>query len=155
MTFSYSDYLFNNLLLPVVGLVFLAVLVVMPLARRGLREVFASRQLTAMLLVLLVLAVVLVLTLTQSGGLGLIGQGPGDAVTTEGTITEIRRGNPFLSPRYSAYGETGSGYQVTLENGEEAVTVTIMARGVLQLGDRVSVRWLPKSGLALSIDQLP
>lgn len=155
MTFSYSDYLFNNLLMPVVGLVFIAVLAVLPLARRGLRDVFANRQMVVMLLVLVLVAGVLVLTLTQSGGLGLIGQGPGDAVTMEGTITEIRQGNLFLSPRYSAYGEMGSGYQVTLENAENTVTVTIMARGELQSGDRVSVRWLPKSGLALSIDQLP
>lgn len=151
MTFSYFDYLFNTLLLPLAALVFIGGMAGVPLARRGLASLRGDRQMVVMLLVLVFIAVVLVLMVTQGGGIGLIGQGPGDAVTLEGTILDIREGSAFLSPRYSAYGELSNGYHLTIATSEEPVTVTVMARGDLQVGDQVTISWLPKSTFALSI----
>lgn len=151
MIFSYYDYLLNNLLLPLAALVVMAVLVVRPVAMQGLGSVFQDRRLAALLVVLLAVAALLLLTLTQGGGLHLLTERPGDAVAAQGTIVELKQGNPLLNPRYSAYDELSSGYRMTLSTESGNVTVTIMARGTLAVGDRASVTYLPKSGFALGV----
>ena len=152
MTFSYFDYLFNNLILPLGALFFVAVLVVRPLAAGGIQAVFQDRRLVVMLVVVILVAVVLVLTLVQGGGIHLSTDRASQAETVTGTITEISKCNPFLSPRYSAYEELSNGYRVTVEGTENtAITVTVMAKGTLAVGNRVTVTYLPKSGMALAI----
>lgn len=151
MIFSYYDYLLNNLLLPLAALGVMAVLVARPVASQGLGSVLRDRRLTVLLLVLLAVAAILLLTLTQGGGFRLLTEGPGDAVAAQGTIAELKQGNPLLNPRYSAYNELSSGYRMTVALESGSVTVTIMARGDLGVGDRVCVTYLPKSGFALEV----
>lgn len=152
MTFSYFDYLLNNLLLPLAALAVMAVLVLRPVAGRGLGAVLQDRRLTVLLVVVLAVAVLLLLTLVQGGGVKLLAERPGDAVQAEGTIVELKKGNPLLNPRYGAYDEMSNGYAMTFSSESGNVTVTIMARGSLTVGDRVAVTYLPKSGFALAVE---
>lgn len=152
MIFSYSDYFLNNLLLPLAALVVMGVLALRPILSHGFGQVLADRRAAVIFLLLVLLAVVMVLTLVQGGGIHLLTEGAGDGLTVSGTISDIQKGNPFLNPRYSAYGEMSSGYRVTLTTDAGDITVTTMARGDLAVGEKVTVTYLPKSGFALAVN---
>lgn len=156
MTFSYFSYLLNNLMMPVFAIAFIAFPVckmlgrVIGQVRRGETVDFGDAQMVLMFIVLIVLAVILVNILLSSGGLKLITERPGDAVTLEGTVEQVDAYSIWESPRYSVGGEISNGYAITIDG----VTCSSMALGTLEVGDEVTVTYLPKSGLILAIEEL-
>lgn len=154
MTFAYQDYLFNSLLLPVFALVFLAVPVFQMIGRiiaqlvRGERAAFGDYRGVILFVLLILLGVLLVSSLFQ-GGIHLIYERADDAVTVSGTIEEIHKRSALSGTRYTSHGETSSGYDYTV-NG---VTCTGMALGTLEVGDEVTVTYMPKSGFVLAIEE--
>ena len=156
MTFSYFSYLLNNLMLPVFGIAFIAFPVckmigrVIGQVRRGESVDFGDSQMVLMFLGLIVLAVILVNMLLGSGGLYLITERTGDALTVEGAVEQIESYSIWESPRYNVGGEVSNGYAITVDG----VTCTSMALGTLEVGDAVTVTYLPKSGLVLSIEEV-
>ena len=155
MAFGYWDYLTNNLLLPVFGLVFIAVPVVRLVIRlleqyaTGRSRVNWDGRAIFLFVAMLLVGVMLAGNLVTGGGLHLITERPKDAVTVEGTLELVEPYSIWTGIRYTSNGESSSGYKYVV-NGQ---TLTGMARGTLEAGDEVSVTYLPKSGFVLSIEE--
>ena len=155
MTFSYFDYLINNLVLPVFALAFIAfpvcrmVVQVIRRVKNGESVSFGDASTVLVFLLMLVVAVILGNILFSSSGCYLISERPGDAVTTQGTIEQIQPLGIFESPKYTSNGESSNGYAITIDG----VSCTAMAQGTLEVGDEVTVTYLPKSGFVLSIEE--
>ena len=155
MTFAYWEYLFNNLILPVFALAFIAVptfRLVMRLLEQyatGEQRVKWDGQSLIFFAAMLVVAVLLGKNLITGGGIHLVTERPEAAVTVEGTLEEVKANSIWNGLRYSAYGESSSGYTYTV-NGQ---TLKGMAKGTLEAGDEVTVTYLPKSGFVLSIEE--
>lgn len=153
MTFSYFDYFVGNLVLPILCLAFIAV-PVFRLVRRTAGEIVRGEKpqvlrdyrVIILLLVLLAVAVIMISILLQ-GGIHLIYERPVSAVTVEGTIGELDRLNSFQNTRYIFRDESSSGYRFTVDD----VTCTGIAKGTLNVGDEVTMTYLPRSRFILSI----
>ena len=155
MAFAYWEYLFNNLILPVFGLAFIAVptfrLVVRLLEQyaTGKQRVKWDSQSAVFFVAMLVVAVLLGKNLVTGGGIHLVYERPKAAVTVEGTVETVKANSIWTGVRYTAYGESTSGYTYTIDGKE----LTGMAKGTLEPGDEVTVTYLPKSGFVLSIEE--
>ena len=155
MAFSYWEYFIYNLMLPVFGIVFVAVptfRLVMRLLEQyatGKRRVNWDGQSIVFFVAMLIVAVLLGKNLVTGGGIHLVYERPEAAVTVEGTVEEVKANSIWSGLRYTAYGESSSGYEYTI-NGE---TMKGMAKGTLEPGDEVTVTYLPKSGFVLSIEE--
>lgn len=152
MTYAYSDYLFNNLIFPIVALAFVAV-PVFKMIGRILRQVanhqpvyWGDAGTVVMFAALVLVGVIMVVTLLN-GGIHLIYERPGDAVTVEGTIEEIHACSALTSPKYFTTSENSNGYELTID-GETCVVHSI---GILEVGDQVTATYLPNSGFALEV----
>lgn len=155
MVFAYSEYLFNNLMLPVFALVFIAVPVfrmvgriIGQLVRKEAVEFGDSK--VVLLFILLIVVAAILCNILLHGGIHLILERPGSAVTTQGTIEEINACGILESPKYTFSGENSNGYKITIGD----VTCTSMALGSLEVGDEVTVTYMPKSGFVLSIEEV-
>ena len=155
MAFGYWEYFIYNLMLPVFGLVFIAV-PTFRLVMRLLEQYATGRQRVnwdghsiLFFVVMVVVAVMLVKTLITGGGIHLIYERPKAAMTVETTLEAVEPKSIWSGIRYSAYGESSSGYEYTLDGQ----TLTGMAKGTLEAGDEVTVTYLPKSGFVLSIEE--
>ena len=155
MSFGYWDYLFNNLFLPAFGLVFIAVptvrlvLRLVEQAATGRKRVNWDAQSLIFFVAMVAIGVLLARSLFVGGGLNLITERPGDAVTVEATLDAVKAKSALSGVRYNANGETSSGYEYTIGD----LTLTGMAKGTLEAGDEVVVTYLPKSGYVLSIEE--
>lgn len=155
MTFAYSEYLFNNLVLPVFALVFIAVPVFKLLFRligqlvRGESLDFGDSK-AVLLFVLMIAIAVILCNILLHGGIHLIYERADDSVTVQGTIEDVQPCSIFSSPKYNTNKENSNGYLLTIGN----VTCTSMALGDLEVGDMVSVVYMPKSGFVLSIEEI-
>ena len=155
MAFGYWDYLMYNLALPVFGLVFIAVPVVRLVMRlleqyaTGRQRVNWDGQSLVFFGAMLIVAVLLGRNLIAGGGIHLTYERPKAAVTMVGTVEEVKADSIWTGVRYSAYGESSSGYTYIIDGQE----LTGMARGTLEPGDEVTVTYLPKSGFVLSIEE--
>ena len=155
MEFAYWDYFTYNLALPVFGLIFIAVPVfrlVMRLLEQyatGRQRVNWDGQSLVFFVAMIIVAVFLVKNLITGGGIHLIYERPKAAVTVVGTVEEVKANSIWSGNRYTAYGESTSGYEYTIDG----LTVKGMARGTLEPGDEVAVTYLPKSGFVLSIEE--
>lgn len=156
MTFAYSEYLINNLVLPLFALAFIAVPVgrmiisVIGHAVRGEGVNFGDAKTVLLLILMIVVAVILCNILISGHGYCLIGERASDAVTAEGTIEQIQPLSIFSSPKYTASGESSNGYAITIDG----TTCTSMALGTLEVGDQVTVTYMPNSGYILSIQEM-
>lgn len=153
MTFSYFDYLIGNLVLPIFCLAFLSVPLVRGIARtarqlaRGERaQILGDYRMIILLIVMLAVTALLISFLLQ-GGIHLIYERPGDAVTVEGTIEAIDRLSSFQNTRYIFSAENSNGYRYQIGD----VVCIGIAKGTLNVGDTVTATYLPKSGFLLSI----
>lgn len=155
MTFAYSEYLINNLLLPIFALAFIAVPVFKALFRllgqlvRKESVDFGDSKAVLLLIALIVVAVILGNILFH-GGIHLIYERAASAVTTQGTIEEIQACSILESPKYTAGGESSNGYEITIDG----TTCRTMALGSLEVGDEVTVTYMPKSGFVLTIEEV-
>ncbi|MDD5864184.1 MAG: hypothetical protein PUD80_06100 [Firmicutes bacterium] len=153
MTFSYFDYLIGNLILPVLCLAFISV-PVFRLVQRTARQIargekpqlLGDYRMIILLLVMLAVGGIMISFLLR-GGIHLVYERPRSAVSVEGTIEEIDRLNAFQNTRYIFNDENSNGYRYTVGG----VTCTGIAKGTLNVGDMVTVTYLPKSGFILSI----
>lgn len=155
MTFAYQDYLFNNLLIPVLAVVFICIPLFQMVGRvirqlvHGERPEFGDAK-SKLLLILMVVILVIIISTLFRGSIHLIYERPGDAVTIEGTIENIDKLSSFEGVRYTSNGETTFGYQYTVDG----TVCTGMALGSLEVGDEVTVTYLPNSGYVLEIQQI-
>ena len=155
MAFGYWEYVMYNLMLPVFALVFIAV-PTFRLVMRLLEQYATGRQRVKwdghsvlFFVIMVAVAVMLVANLITGGGIHLIYERPKAAVTVEATLEAVESKSVFSGIRYSAYGESSSGYEFTVDGQ----TLTGMAKGTLEAGDEVTVTYLPKSGYVLSIEE--
>ena len=155
MTFVFWEYVMYNLMLPLFGIVFIAVPVVR-LAMRVLEQYATGRRRvnwdgqTVMFFVVMVLvAGILAVNLFTSGSWHLAHEWPKAAVTEEGTLETVTANSVWSGNRYNYNGESSYGYTYTI-NGR---TLKGMAKGTLEPGDEVTVTYLPKSGYVLSIEE--
>lgn len=155
MTFSFSSYLLNNLMLPVFAIAFAAFPVCKMIGRiagqlvRGESVDFGDAQAVLMFIALILLLGILVNILISGGGLGLITERVDDAVSVEGTIEELRPGSIWKNPRYSTNGEVSNGYTFVIDG----VECFGMAKGSLEIGDTVTAAYMPKTGYILTISE--
>ena len=156
MAFSYWDYIINNLMLPVFGLVFIAV-PTFQLVRRVIEQLATGRQRVdwdgkaiVFFVVMVVIAVLLGKSLFADGGIHLIYEREKAAVTVEGTLEDIEKCSALKGIRYTYENEASFGYEFTVDG----VTATGMAVGTLEEGDQVVMTYLPKSGFVLSIEEV-
>lgn len=87
------------------------------------------------------------------GGIYMLNEKETDAVEMQGYISDIRGLGRFAFPKLKSdygYGET-NGVEFTI-NG---VQCTAIVKGSLEVGDYVSVVYLPKSGYVLFIAEVP
>ena len=155
MDFGYWDYLMFNLALPVFCLVFIAVPVVRLVMRlleqyaTGRQRVKWDGQSVAFFAVMVLVAALLGKNLVTDGGIHLVYERPKAAVTVEGTLESVKARSIWSGVRYTAYGESSSGYEYIIDG----MTLTGMAKGTLEPGDQVTVTYLPKSGYVLHIEE--
>ena len=155
MTFAYWEYFAYNLMLPIFGIVFIAVptvrLVMRLLEQRatGKRRVNWDGQSVAFFVLMLVVAGILAVNLVTSGSYHLIYERPKAAVTVEGTLDTVKANSVWSGIRYSSNGESSNGCVYTIDG----LTLKGMAKGTLEAGDEVAVTYLPRSGYVLSIEE--
>ena len=155
MSFGYWDYFTSNLMLPVFGLVFIAVptfRLVMRLLEQyatGKQRVNWDGQSVLFFVAMVVIAVLLGRNLLVGGGVHLVYERSDDAVTVEGTLESVEACSILSGVRYTAYGENSSGYEYVIDGQ----TLTGMAKGTLEAGDQVTVTYLPRSGFVLAIEE--
>lgn len=152
MTFPYFDYFFSNLVFPLLALVFVAVPVFKMLGR-VLRQIanhepvyFGDASSTVLFVCLLLVGAILIATLFN-GGIHLIYERPDDAITVQGTIGDIQPCSILTSPKYFTTSENSNGYKLTVGD----ITCVIHSRGTLEVGDQVTVTYMPNSGFALEV----
>lgn len=152
MTFAYSSYLLNNLILPIFGLAFIAIPMfkfisnIIMAKLKGESVSLGDTRMVILPILLALLAVILAGILFR-GGVHLIYERADDAVTIQGTIEEIDTCSIVEGPQYTVNGERSNGYEITVDG----VTCTSMALGTLEVGDEVTVTYMPNSGFILSI----
>lgn len=103
---------------------------------------------------ILILGFTIVLNLCRllNGGLALIYERENDAVTIEGTISEISEMGKFEFPELrTEYKETSlNGTKITIDN----IKCVCPNIGDFEIGDSVVVVYLPESGYILSIERV-
>lgn len=162
MSFSFSDYQFHCLILPASILLFSAVVFIAAsiwsikdIIRKGAT---AEKALTIIFFLFIAGAFIRIDGgRLLNGGLYLLYEKAADAVTYEGIIEEISLNDqtqfPNISAKYREYSdenrENGYGYEIVVDKR----TLKAPQIGTLNVGDRVSVTCLPKSGYILSIEK--
>ena len=162
MSFSYNDYQFHCLILPASILLFSAVVFIVAsiwsirdIVRKGPT---AEKVLTLLFFLFLAGAFFRIDGgRLLNGGLYLLREKAAEAVTYEGIIEGIslyeQTQFPNISSQYREYRdenrENGYGYEIVVDKR----TLKAPQIGTLNVGDRVSVTCLPKSGYILSIEK--
>lgn len=151
MKFDYQTYLFNDLLFPVLILLFLAT------GWLGiLRDILSQREKKNQLQIGKWLFCVVILSFLSSihirtlssGSVWLILERPEHAEITTGILEASEQYGVMNGHKYSTDSQgTQFGCRITV-NGEEYHVVTT---GDLQIGDEVTVTYLPRSGYVLYI----
>ena len=155
MVLAYHDYLFNNLIFPILALAFVAVPVFKMFARIARQLVnhespFLGDSASVVLFIALLLVGAIMIATLFNGGIHLIYERPDDAVTVEGTIEDIQSCSILTSPKYFTTAENANGYKLTVGD----TTCVIHSIGTLEVGQQVTVTYLPKSGFVLEITEV-
>ena len=161
MVFSYNDYYFNCLALPLFVLLFASVALI-PGMVISLKEMItkgiSTGRVSSFLFFLFILLFFIRLNGGRliNGGMYLFLEKAEAAITAEGTIEEITLLNQFSFPNISEYDKYESrtspniyGYKIVVNN----IVLKAPAIGALMSGDHVSVTFLPKSRYVLSISK--
>ena len=164
MSFSYNDYQFHCLILPASILLFSAV-VFIAASIWSIRDIVRKGPTAEKVLTLLFFLFIAGAFIRidgdggrlLNGGLYLLREKAAEAVTYEGIIEGIslyeQTQFPNISSQYREYrdenGENGYGYEIVVDKR----TLKAPQIGTLNVGDRVSVTCLPKSGYILSIEK--
>lgn len=154
MHFEYTQYVRGCLIIPIfVSLFALSMLIsaASHFVTVITQQKLSSRDVINLLLAVLVCGFFLCMNVGRllHGGIHLTYERESNAVELQGEILEIkelgRYSFPELKTEYG-YGET-NGVQLVID-GVECTAVT---RGILEVGDNVTVTFLPQSGYILSI----
>lgn len=154
MHFEYTQYVRGCLIIPIfVSLFALSMLIstASHFVTVMIQQKLSSRDVINLLLAVLVCSFFLCMNVGRllHGGIHLTYERESNAVELQGEILEIkelgRYSFPELKTEYG-YGET-NGVQFVID-GVECTAVT---RGTLEVGDNVTVTFLPQSGYILSI----
>ena len=154
MHLEYTQYVRGCLIIPIsVSLFALSMLIstASHFVTVMIKQKLSSRDVINLLLAVLVCSFFLCMNVGRllHGGIHLIYERESNAVELQGEILEIkelgRYSFPELKTEYG-YGET-NGVQFVID-GVECTAVT---RGTLEVGDNVTVTFLPQSGYILSI----
>ncbi len=154
MHFEYTQYVRGCLIIPIfVSLFALSMLIsaASHFVTVIIQQKLSSRDVINLLLAVLVCVFFLCMNVGRllHGGIHLTYERESNAVELQGEILEIkelgRYSFPELKTEYG-YGET-NGVQLVID-GVECTAVT---RGMLEVGDNVTVTFLPQSGYILSI----
>ena len=154
MHFEYTQYVRGCLIIPIsVSLFALSMLIstASHFVTVMIRQKLSSRYVINLLLAVLVCSFFLCMNVGRllHGGIHLIYERESNAVELQGEILEIkelgRYSFPELKTEYG-YGET-NGVQFVIDG----VKCTAVTRGTLEVGDNVTVTFLPQSGYILSI----
>lgn len=154
MHFEYTQYVRGCLIIPIfVSLFALSMLIsaASHFVTVIIQQKLSSRDVINLLLAVLVCGFFLCMNVGRllHGGIHLTYERESNAVELQGEILEIkelgRYSFPELKTEYG-YGET-NGVQLVID-GVECTAVT---RGILEVGDNVTVTFLPQSGYILSI----
>lgn len=157
MTFAYHEYLLNALMMPLFALAFVLAAIFFSL-KPEIKNYFTTKEIEWSHLgrklglnIILLAMVVLMCVILSHGGFSLITERPKDAMTVTGTIEQIEARSSFESMKFwSDYGES-YGIEFTVDE----ITCVAMAQGDLEVGDQVTVTYMPKSGFVLSIEETP
>ena len=150
MYFEYAQYVRGCLVTPIFASLF-ALSVLIPSISHFvsiiIQEKSFSRDMIKFLLVVLVCGFFLSMNVGRllHGGIYLIYESESDAVELQGEILEIKELGRYSFPKLNTeYGHsvTANGVQLVID-GIECTAVT---RGTLEVGDKVTVTFLPKSG---------
>ena len=156
MSFTYFDYLINNLMMPVFAIAFILVplftLITSTLKYYAKNKTFDTAHLPVKILFCVALIALLVIMsgVLRMGGLHLITERPSHAVTITGTIEDVDILSSFEGPKYSTGGEASYGGRFTV-NGIQCLS---MAKGDFELGDTVSITYMPKSSFVLNMEHI-
>lgn len=156
MSFTYFDYLINNLMMPVFAIAFILVplftLITSTLKYYAKNKTFDTTHLPVKILFCVALIALLVIMsgVLRLGGLHLITERPSHAVTITGTIEDVDILSSFEGPKYSTGSEASYGVRFTV-NGVQCLS---MAKGDFELGDTVSITYMPKSSFVLNMEHI-
>jgi len=154
MNFEYTQYVRGCLIIPVfVSLFALPMIVsaVVDLITVIIHQKLSSRAVVNFLFSVLVCGFFLCMNAGRllHGGIHLIYEKESDAVEVQGKILEIKELGRYSFP------ELETEYESSETNGVQflidGVECTAVTRGALEVGDNVTVTFLPKSGYILSI----
>ena len=84
------------------------------------------------------------------GGIYLLNECEADAVEMQGHIEEIKDVEAYSFPNLGSEYGIGQGVEFTIDG----IQCTAILQGSLEVGDYVSVKYLPKSGYVLYISQI-
>ena len=154
MHFEYTQYVRGCLIIPIFVSLF-ALSMLISIASHFLtgiiQQKLSSRDVINLMLAVLVCSFFLCMNVGRLlyGGIHLTYERESNAVELQGEILEIKKLGRYSFPEFKTkygYGET-NGVQFVID-GVECTAVT---RGTLEVGDNVTVTFLPKSGYILSI----
>lgn len=152
MSFAFSGWLFNELVFPTLCLVFLLiplVRLVVRLAKRGFNSVDFSNYGVGIMLIAMVAIVAILVSILLHGGIHLVYERPADALTVSGTVESIESRRFYEGNQHTVNNSRSNGYYITVDG----VTCAAMAQGELEVGDTVTVTYLPNSGFILSVTE--
>lgn len=156
MHFEYTDYVMGCMVLPICVILFAVTFFIFVLLH-GLTAIkhngFSYRKLVHIVLALLVCCFFFILNIGRlfHGGFYLVAEREHDAVKMQGTISDINDLNRFSFPELKNVYKDGqtNGAQLII-NG---ITCIAISSGDLEVGDFVTVTYLPRSKYILSIEK--
>ena len=162
MLFSYNDYQFHCLVIPVFSLIFFSVMFITG-AFRSAKEIafkgFSAERVLMLLFCILVFGFFVRLEGGRllNGGIYLLFDKEEDSIIYEGVVEDITSYSQYYFPNINKYrkkygvekNENIYGYKISVND----TILKAPERGTLIPGDYVSVLFLPKSKYILSIDK--
>lgn len=156
MYFEYTDYVMGCMVLPICVILFAVAFFIFALIHElaAIKQSgFSYRKLVHIVLALLVCGFFFLLNIGRlfHGGFYLVAERENDAVIMQGAISDINDLNRFSFPELKNVYRDGqpNGAQLVI-NG---ITCIAISSGDLEVGDFVTVTYLPRSKYILSIEK--
>lgn len=160
MTFSYSEYLEECLVFPAILtvlflLLFGACVYALFQAKRATKDRKLQIGASVVMLVLVLGLVLSQIYQIHNGGLQLLKESEGDAVVLRGVVQDIRvTEEASVIGWLAARTALGSRFMTAYEFQVDGMVCRAPRCGNLQVGDTVSIRYLPHSGFVLYLEQI-
>jgi hypothetical protein len=150
MEFDYSEYKTATLQFPMSIVIVCSLLIIIMIILFYVIGYKKDDRTTLQVIVAFAIPLVLMIPsiLYLSYGLGLMGENESDVVVYSGEITEIK--SPIKSPRYYYEDKPVTADIVVVDN----IEFYFMTSGSLEIGDEITMEYLPQSMFVLKVEKI-